>query len=263
MSTSVRTGIFVISMTTALGRRKVFEARAASTALAWRFFDAKTSLHPTLTYDAERAIQVNGRALQPGEIGCYSSHYALWEQLLADADAEQYLVLEDDVILDWPFVEKLLETDFAAEGVDYLRLYYKRPVRSIMRKQPFVTRDCSLLELFGRAYGTQGYVITKAGAKAFLDACGTVVRPIDDHMDRSWEHGVANLALFPCPLIEENVPSSIGQVRFDGKGLSKQVQRAKRQDRVAARNAYLRAEVGGWLARKLRTGAKARPSKSL
>jgi len=262
LSTSVRTGIFVISMATAEARRQAFEARAASTSLPWRFFDAKTSLHTTLTYDAAEAMRINGRELQKGEIGCYSSHYALWEQLLAD-DVDQYLVLEDDVILDWPFVEKLLETDFSAEGLNYLRLYYKRPVRNILRRQPFVTRDYSLLELYGRAYGTQGYVVTKAGARAFMSACAKVVRPIDDHMDRSWEHGVANLTLFPCPLIEENVPSSIGQVRFDAKDQTAQVKRAKHQDRLAARNAYLRSEVGGWLARKLRTGAKARPSKSL
>src|SRR3546814_4947714 len=57
------------------------------------------------------------------------------------------------------------------------------------------------------------YAITLPAARAFLRACATVKRPVDDQMDRSWEHGVRNLALFPSPVIEEFVESGIGSVR--------------------------------------------------
>jgi glycosyl transferase family 25 len=53
------------------------------------------------------------------------------------------------------------------------------------------------------------------GANTFLRACRTIKRPIDDQMDRSWEHGIRNLALFPAPVIEEFVESGIGAARFD------------------------------------------------
>src|SRR3546814_12334388 len=71
------------------------------------------------------------------------------------------------------------------------------------------------------------YAITLPAARAFLRACATVKRPVDDQMDRSWEHGVRNLALFPSPVIEEFVESGIGSVRYNRE--KSEVYRAPRQ----------------------------------
>ncbi len=125
------------------------------------------------------------------------------------------MVLEDDVIVDWTFVGKLALVDLAAMGINYLRLYYKFPARAALVKENFIDRARSIVELAGNAYGTQGYAITKAGAKLFLDHCRIVCRPIDDEMDRTWVHGQRNLAVFPFPIIEESAGSTIGNTRFE------------------------------------------------
>jgi len=210
----VQTRIVVISMADASERRSRFEARAHSAPVAWNFYPARTSLHPALRYDEEGAIVAKGRPLRAGEIGCYSSHYAAWEDL-QNGDADQYMVLEDDVIVDWTFVGKLALVDLAAMGIDYLRLYYKFPARTALVRENFIDRARSIVELAGNAYGTQGYAITKAGAKLFLDHCRIVCRPIDDEMDRTWVHGQRNLAVFPFPILEESVGSTIGNTRFE------------------------------------------------
>lgn len=210
----VRTRIVVISMADAAERRSRFAARADRAAVAWSFYPARTSLHPALRYDEDSAIVAGGRPLRAGEIGCYSSHYAAWEEL-QDGDADQYVVLEDDVIVDWTFVGKLAQVDLAAVGIDYLRLYYKFPARAAVVKENFIDRARSIVELAGNAYGTQGYAITKAGARLFLDHCRMVCRPIDDEMDRTWVHGQRNLAVFPFPILEESAGSSIGNNRFE------------------------------------------------
>lgn len=210
----VRTRIVVISMADASERRGRFEERALGAPVAWSFFPAHTSLHSSLRYDEERAVIAKGRPLRAGEIGCYSSHYAVWQDLQRD-EADQYVVLEDDVIVDWTFVGKLAQIDLAAMGIDYLRLYYKFPARVALVKENFIDRARSIVELAGNAYGTQGYAITKAGAKVFLDHCRIVCRPIDDEMDRTWVHGQRNLAVFPFPIFEESAGSTIGNTRFD------------------------------------------------
>jgi glycosyl transferase, family 25 len=210
----VRTRIVVISMADAGERRSRFEERARTAPVAWSFYPARTSLHPALRYDEEGAIVAKGRPLRAGEIGCYSSHYAAWQDLQSD-DADQYVVLEDDVIVDWTFVGKLAQVDLAAMGVNYLRLYYKYPARAALVKENFIDRARSIVELAGHAYGTQGYAITKAGAKLFLDHCRRVCRPIDDEMDRTWVHGQRNLAVFPSPILEESAGSTIGSTRFE------------------------------------------------
>lgn len=229
-------------MSSAEERRKAFVERAGKATVVWRFFDAQTALHPDLNYDEARAVHENGRALQRGELGCYSSHYTLWRQLL-ESDADQYVILEDDVIIDWAFMERFIEQDFAGERLDYVRLYYKRPVRYVIRASKFVTRDHGLVELFGRPYGTQGYVITKSGAQSFVDACADVLRPVDDEMDRSWSHGVSNLAVFPSPIIEESVISSIGMERFRSKSSPGRVIWARRRENWILFLAYLKAKL--------------------
>jgi glycosyl transferase family 25 len=210
----VRTRIVVISMADAGERRSRFEARARAAPVAWSFYAAHTSLHPSLRYDEMGAIVAKGRPLRAGEIGCYSSHYAAWTDLQG-SDADQYVVLEDDVIVDWTFVGKLAQVDLAAMGINYLRLYYKLPARTALMKENFIDRARSIVELAGNAYGTQGYAITKAGAKLFLDHCRIVCRPIDDEMDRTWVHGQPNLAVFPFPVLEESAGSTIGNTRFE------------------------------------------------
>jgi glycosyl transferase family 25 len=211
---SVRTKIIVISMADAYERRARFEERARNAPVPWSFRPAHTGLHPALHYDEQSAIVFKGRPLRPGELGCFSSHYAAWEDLQSDV-ADQYLVLEDDVIVDWTFIGKLAEVNLAEMGINYLRLYYKFPVRASLVKENFVERARSIVELSGPAFGTQGYAITKAGAQIFLNHCRAVVRPVDDEMDRSWVHGLLNLAVFPFPIMEESAASTIGDVRFE------------------------------------------------
>ena len=211
----VRTRVAVISMTDATERRARFAERAREADLAWEFFPAMTSLHPALRYSEEEAIVSKGRPLRAGELGCYSSHYAVWQQVQAGTD-DQWIVLEDDVIADWAFLHKLARIDFAAVGIDYLRLYYKWPSRYRVLQTNFIEHARSLVRLSGTAYGTQAYLITRAGAARLLDHCRIVKRPIDDEMDRSWAHGLPNLALFPFPVIEESSQTTIGNARFEG-----------------------------------------------
>ena len=211
---AVHTKIIVISLADASDRRSRFEARAQNASVAWNFYPARTGLHPGLRYDEKAAIIAKGRPLRVAELGCYASHYAAWEALQFD-EADQYVILEDDVIVDWKFLAKLAEVDLAEIGFNYLRLYYKFPAATAVIRENFIDRSRSIVELGQPAYGTQGYAITKAGARVFLDHCRTVIRPVDDEMDRAWVHGQPNLAVFPFPVMEESAGSTIGNARFE------------------------------------------------
>jgi glycosyl transferase family 25 len=209
----MRTSIVVISLPDASDRRALFTARAAGTSLPWRWFDARRELGPELEHDPDEAIVAKGRPMYPGELGCYASHYAAWTAFL-DGDADQLLVLEDDTIVDWGFLTKLVATDLEAAGIEYLRLYAKWPCpfRTVVRNA--IERQRSVIEFFGRPYGTQGYVLTRAGAQRLVLHCRRVRRPIDDELDRSWDHGIPTLCVYPFPLIEESTASNIGADRW-------------------------------------------------
>jgi len=212
----VRTQAFVISLDDAHQRRTRFadRARAVEAKVDWTFFDAHRGLDPRLAYEPALAQTHYGRALRQGELGCYSSHVGTWRALL-EGDADQCIVLEDDVIVDWRTLELVAQNDFAGRGHHYVRLYCRRPSQFVVLDPKYLNNSTSLLRLLGKPYGTQGYVMTRTGAERMLEVCSTVVRPIDDQMDRFWEHGVPNLAIFPPPILEEAVPSMIGQMRLE------------------------------------------------
>lgn len=211
---SVRTKIFVISMRSAAQRRHAFIGSGIPKSMDWDFFDAHETLHAGLHYDEDKAIIAKGRPLKAGELGCYSSHHALWTKLSED-DADQYLILEDDILADWSFIKPLIAEDHSEAGRDYIRLYYKKPAPARILETDFICRTTRLIEISGYCFGTQAYLLTKNGARRFLAHTSEVNRPIDDQMDRSWVHGIRNLAVFPFPVLERAIPSEIGTSRFD------------------------------------------------
>jgi glycosyl transferase family 25 len=237
-----RTKIIVISMPNAAARRRRFAERAEGCGVPWEFFQAYSELHASLRYDETEALLSHGRLLRPGELGCYSSHYAAWAQLLAD-DVDQYVILEDDVIVDWEYLKKIVESDLTDLKIDYLRLYYKYPVRQIVVMNGFVDRSKSLVELADHAYGTQGYLITKTAAATLLEHCRVVRRPIDDELDRTWAHGVRNLCVFPFPLIEESGASTIGISRFERTALPAHLRLRRRFRRFVERMRLRKAKA--------------------
>jgi len=208
--------VVVISLARATARREGFAAPAADADIDWRFFDACTERPETLALDEAAVLRNKGRALTRGEVGCYASHWSIWRDMV-DRGKPQMIVLEDDVVVDWAYLERLAGIDLSAEGIDYLRLYAKRPTFQRVVRKDFLQHSRSVVELIGLAYGTQGYAITLAGAKRLVEHMSVIERPVDDGMDRSWAHGLPNLALFPAPLFEATVPSNIGADRFQPK----------------------------------------------
>jgi glycosyl transferase, family 25 len=241
------TPVLVVSMEEASERRMAFSERARTAVIPWRFFDAKRALAEGLTYDADAVERNKGRQLTPGEVGCYSSHFSIWREMIAQGWS-QCIVLEDDTIVDWAFLARLAATDLASGGINYLRLYAKLPTWHRTVQKNFLQRSRTVVELVGPAYGTQAYAITLQGARALSQACRVVRRPIDDEMDRSWDHGVRNLMLFPAPVIEEYVESGIGSARFSaGRGAAyrtvrQRLARWRERQRIRARKLGLALE---------------------
>lgn len=210
---AVKTKIWVISLADAVDRRAQFAGRTSPDGPAWEFFDAHTKLAPTLLHDSDVTLSTHGRTLRSGELGCYSSHCALWQWLI-ESDCEQMIVLEDDVQVDWNFIDFLSGKNFNEIKINYFRLFAKIPARWRYVASPFLDRYHHLIRFTGYALGTQAYLLTRAGAAQLLHHGRTIRYPIDAFMDRYWEHGVFNLAIYPFPVFEIFQASSIGETRF-------------------------------------------------
>jgi glycosyl transferase family 25 len=163
-------------------------------------------------------IAGGGGALRAAELGCYSSHYTIWRDFLASAH-DQLVVLEDDVVVDWGYLEFLAGHDFEQMGIRYLRLCATRPSTFRHIATQFLEFSHDLIQFHGYVWGAQGYLLTRAGAARFVSHFRRVRRALDTEMDRAWDHGVANLAVFPFPLFGRLGRSSIGASRYDPQPL--------------------------------------------
>nr|WP_244635760.1 glycosyltransferase family 25 protein [Chthonobacter albigriseus] len=208
------TKTWVISLSDAAERRAAFARSAADAGMEWSFFDAHRQLQPPLVYDSQGARHREGRNMTAGELGCYSSHDALWRWLV-QSDVSQMVVLEDDVVVDWPCLRSLVSTEFEDLGIEYLRLFAKVPPRMRYVASPFLDRYHHLVQITSFALGTQGYLITRRGAERLLARGNQVAAPVDVFMDRYWDHGLVNLAVYPFPLFERFQASSIGEARLE------------------------------------------------
>ncbi len=192
-------------------RRAHMARQMGQTRLGWSFFDACTALPEDLTYNPDKARWARGRELSRGELGCYASHVTLWRWFLRESDLDVLCVLEDDIVIDWSFFDQFEGVLNQFPQVDYIRLYAKAPA-------PFsylgLTASRRHLVRFKHpVFGTQGYLLRRAGAERFLRGLSEVVRPIDDEMDRFWINGVPIVAVYPFPLTEIGFETTIGMTR--------------------------------------------------
>ena len=213
MASKPNTAIRVISLERSVDRRQAFTEMAHGTELDWAFFPAQTGSTKPLQYDDRVAARRFGRPLSHSEIGCYASHFKLWEWL-ATSDYHQAIIFEDDVIVDWPAIEQMVRIRFADYGINLLRLYISYPFHWKVVEYKFFSPNFHLIRTVGLALGAVGYLLTKAAAQTLVSNYANMASPADWVIARYWEHRMPSYCIFPFPVIERGVPSTIGEERY-------------------------------------------------
>jgi glycosyl transferase, family 25 len=199
--------IVVISLPSATKRRQWISQMFEGTSLTWSFFDAHTSLRQSgLHYDSAATLACFGRGLSVPELAIWSSHVAVLSEFLQRSQANHILVLEDDVIFDTDFPLARFCAFCAENGIEYIRLFGKHYAKGI-RLGFFYDR--SIMRYETTPAGAQAYLMSKKGAKAFLDAYRTVDTTVDLAMDSFWKVPLPIYSIFPYPIIERFSPTSI------------------------------------------------------
>jgi glycosyl transferase family 25 len=198
--------IVVISLASATERRHKIEALFQGTGLNWSYFDAHTSLkHSGLQYDVGE-IKKRFRPLSGPEIAVCSSHVAVLSNFLERGSTEYVLVLEDDVIFDTDFPLDKLSAFCSEKGIDYIRLFGKHYAKAVHLDFFF---DRSIVRYLSSPAGAQAYLMSKAGARRFLESYRSIDATVDLAMDRFWTQQLPIYSIFPYPIIERFSPTSI------------------------------------------------------
>jgi glycosyl transferase family 25 len=204
-----KTAIRVISLDESTDRRSGFSQQVFASDLDWSFFSAHKRIALPLAYNEHDAIRSCGRALFHAEIGCYVSHFKCWEWL-SNSEYDQVIILEDDVMMDWRAITKLSQFDLSAHGINLLRFFATHPIKCKIVMYRFLSPHCHLVRTTGWYLGTQGYMLSKSGSRRLTENYTNIKVPVDWILTRYWEHRLGNYSLFPFPVVEQHIPSTIG-----------------------------------------------------
>ena len=216
--------ILVINLERAKKRRAFKENRLRQLVAKYEIFPGVDAMGDLPTkfnrYDAEACMSRFGAALTPGELGCYASHYLVWEECARRG--KPVLVMEDGVELSSAFPDAL---ELASERIAehrFIRLcgLFPRPFRSIEA----INATRQLVRFLRGPSGLQCYALSPDGAQALLAKARSWVEPVDTYVDRFWCHGLTPTALVPFEVRHHDdatLPSLIGERKQHRRGVGK------------------------------------------
>lgn len=213
--------IAVINLVRSKDRRQLMERNLGRLGLEFEFFsgvDGSRGEHEAISrYDEEAAWRDHLQPLTIGEIGCFASHYRLWQRCARTG--EPIIIMEDDVIVTDTFVGVVEAVSELISKFALLRLAL------VAIPANFASVLCLPLDLELASYqlgtaGTQCYAISPAAAKALVEHAAVWSLPVDLYLERSDIHGVPNHAIRPFRVRhadQEIIPTVIGNNRWGPK----------------------------------------------
>lgn len=199
--------VFVISLLRSQQRREHIKQELAKHLVTYNFFDAieVVDLSAVPNYDFSYRQNIFGRHLRKGEIGCYLSHYTLWQK--AVALNESICILEDDVSIECNNFNEILNTLEMFQDFDIVKLGGVFPRKFFLYKK---VNNLQLVKYWFDNMGTQGYVITPHAARRLIENSAKIRTPVDDFMASYACNKLNILATNPPVLTHTDAPSELG-----------------------------------------------------
>lgn len=205
--------ICVISLKRSPERRENIKKQLDALGLEFEFFDAVDGRaeppHPLFEkYDYfKRLWFTNGRVPSKGEMGCYASHYLIWQKCVATG--ESILVIEDDSYIKPVIVELLPHIEKKVEQYGFLRV---EPETSRCRLYTKEKRDSYSISFMDNNFGgTRSYAISPQAAQKLLNGSERWCMPVDNYIGSLYLHAMPSYQMLPTiiPTLEEH-PEEFG-----------------------------------------------------
>jgi len=218
---------FVINLAGSDERWETTSARLKELSVSFERFEAvdgRVSPHPLFErHDDNLRQKYRGRALSGGELGCFASHFLLWQRCV-ELD-EPIVVMEDDIIINDSFPEAIKVAETNIQRLPYLRFsgihLKRRPYKKIDR-----LGDFDLVDHIRGPAGTQCYVLSPQAAKTFIQYADVWFLAVDDYMDRYWQHGINCYSLMPFPVGLADVETDMVRPKKASRSLKTRIVKA-------------------------------------
>ena len=191
--------VVLINLERAKARRERMAAEFARTGIeyeVWPAVDARTLTDEDRSLVDHAARQRLGLYPIPdGSLANTLSQRAAMRDLVAHGP-EMMAVFEDDSIFDPALPEVLSALEERADLFDVVVLQRRNPRKRFSASTPLPTGHVLGRVRFSDS-GSNGYVITRAAARRFLERTPRMVREIDQALSRFWDNGLDVLYVHP------------------------------------------------------------------
>jgi GR25 family glycosyltransferase involved in LPS biosynthesis len=167
------------------------------------FIDQKRQLHPVDHNGKE--TKRNRKTSGPGAMGCFYSHYKLWEECLA-LD-ETIWIFEDDIAFIRPYYPVQFDEILITVVGSWTSIFAADPYQ-VLAKEP-----CALAYPGVCLPGTPGYAITPVAAKKLIDAYKDTYTASDSAIRASIVNIKLHSHLMGRALVEEDGKISLTKLR--------------------------------------------------
>ncbi len=185
--------IILISLVRATARRTQMRERFAALGLDYEILDATDGA--ALTAGQRARVDHPGRKaitrfpLSDNEIGCYFSHLRAIESIANGADA-MAAIFEDDVTLAPDLPGALGAIEAGALPFDAIALHRTMKKGEIFSPCAPLTPDLKLGRVGYTHMNLQGYVMSREGARRFLERTPRITHAVDKELHRYWANGL-------------------------------------------------------------------------
>ena len=233
--------LYVLTLASAIERQENISSQLESAGIEFEFFfgvDGRNKPHQLFEkYDESKRMKTKGEAMLPGQLGCFASHYILWEKCIDDG--VPCIILEDDARID---TKKLISfisvARFLNDHFECVRLFRNK---SRVRKAFPVDKigEFLICKFFKGHMSTTGYYLTPSGAKKFLASAQKWHLPVDIYMDQFWVNRVECYGIEPpCITNDESMESFIQYIPKTRKMRRSLIVKLNRESYLLKNNIY-------------------------
>ena len=205
--------IFVINLESSTERREHISKQLDTLGLDFHIFsavDGRKEPQPLFEMYNDKLSQLyRGKSLSSGQLGCYASHYLLWQKCVELG--KPIIVLEDDaVIRPDGFLQFCRQCQQLGREFEFIRLH-KHQRKRYSYTQSLQLEDLGVYRFTKGHMGTIGYYLTPEGAQKFLASSKQWAFNVDIMMDRFWDTQVECYGVIPeCIHHDDSSGSDIG-----------------------------------------------------
>lgn len=207
--------IIVISLKRSIERRKRIEKQLTDQGLPFEFFDAIDASEKEFLHSDRANNKVTykrkGYYLLTSEIACFSSHFEIWKKCIFLN--EPMIILEDNVDINSDFHHMIKPLADLMKKYNYIKLSatYKSNFKLI--DNPTLPEPYKLVKYFKPTCGTTAYIISPDAAQKLLTNAEQFLEPVDNYIDKPWNHGVKYVNIFPDLFTRAQIKTTISKNR--------------------------------------------------